>query len=246
MKRIYLLTIAMIALAGSAFAQISTDLQLLHAVNLGNPITIRSTGAPNSTFIYAFVNNGPSPITAADSIILKTPYDSRITLILTAGIPVNDTVFYLDTAQFTSGPASQMGYNWCDSAYVKGGPGRTFTDPTPANNKTCASVQIINQTTGIANVFSARRSSEVANLNVYPNPATNAVNFKYNFGNKVSDAHVLVRDIVGRVVYQESFKNGQSGEKVFNVNTSTFTNGIYMIEFLSGNTRSVGKFSIQK
>ena len=158
-----------------------------------------------------------------------------------AGIPVGDTVNFVDTFFFNSGPANGSMVNWCDTVWVKRG-ASALADPTISNNKTCKNLVVKNTTTSVFDVFTSGKNS-VAKLNVYPNPANNIVNFKHEFTGK--EAVVYVRDMVGRVVREE--KLGKLyGDRQISITVSDIPTGIYTVELTTEDYRSVGRVFIQR
>jgi len=75
---------------------------------------------------------------------------------------------------------------------------------------------------------------------VYPNPATDNVNFTTSF---LSYSTVTVYDVIGKIVATEEMVNGKSS-----LNTENFVPGIYSYRICDkeGNNISSGKFNIVK
>ena len=98
-------------------------------------------------------------------------------------------------------------------------------------------------TTGLVDIIKDKNLKEA--LVVYPNPASNNVNFDYNF-TKATTATVRVLDITGREVYTQSYGKQNTGKKSFNVNISSLPSGTYSIELVTDNAKAVSKFNIAK
>jgi len=81
------------------------------------------------------------------------------------------------------------------------------------------------------------KSNQVLNLSVYPNPASNNINFKVLANEVVSST--IVTDVLGKVVYT-------SKENSSEVNTENFANGLYTIVVLTQNNRYNSKFTVSK
>lgn len=98
-------------------------------------------------------------------------------------------------------------------------------------------------TTGIVDIIKDKHLKEA--LVVYPNPASNNVNFDYNF-KKATTATVRVLDITGREVYTQSYGKQNVGKQSFNVNIASLPNGTYSIELVTEENKAVSKFNIAK
>lgn len=144
----------------------------------------------------------------------------------------NDSVVYL-------GPPYQdfvdnQEYGFFVRAYdVEGG-----TDPNPNNNR--AVVRIIwNPTLSIKDMIAPVKRM---NLNVYPNPSSSNLNFKFNF-EKNDHASVVIRDLTGRVVFAKNYGRVTSGEVDYTIDISKLTPGNYTVELNGDYTSAVAKFS---
>jgi hypothetical protein len=244
MRKLYFLA-AFMMMAATSFAQRNCDLRVIHTII---PDTFKIATPTVPTIIrWGFINLGPNDaVLATDTLYLDRQNlntGGLLKLILpAAGIPVGDTVYFSDTLNLTSGPASGS-IQWCDSLWATQMGGSILADAVIANNKICKSVYVKNTTTGIADLFNGARSLNVHNLNVYPNPATNMIRFDYDFRN--SEVTVSVRDLVGRTVYQERI-NERNGMKQISVDVSTLTAGLYVVEVTTEDSKHVGRVLIQK
>lgn len=82
-------------------------------------------------------------------------------------------------------------------------------------------------------------------LNVYPNPANDQANVTFSL---VNDAAVVVTvtDLAGKVVYTSNEGNNAAGTHSLTINTSSFSNGVYMVNFSANNEVSTQKLVIRK
>ena len=92
-------------------------------------------------------------------------------------------------------------------------------------------------TTGINNLNKNNLS-----LNVYPNPASDVVKFTTTFA-KASKVDVRIMDITGRVVNTVNLGNVTAGSQTFSIDVSGLTNGSYMLEFTTDDSRGIAKFT---
>jgi len=96
--------------------------------------------------------------------------------------------------------------------------------------------------TFILNVESNVGVEELANLSdvvAYPNPATTEVTFEFTSANE--NTQVQIFDLLGNVVFNNTYSKG-----IVNVNTSNFTNGVYIYKLASDKNSAVGRLVINK
>jgi hypothetical protein len=80
---------------------------------------------------------------------------------------------------------------------------------------------------------------ELANVVVYPNPATTEVTFEFTSANQ--DTQVQIFDLLGNRVFDNTYSN-----ELVTVNTSNFTNGVYIYKLGTENNSSVGRLIVNK
>lgn len=243
MKRIYLLIALVFAIGATNNAKAQNiDLELYHVV-IGD--TMYYNGSLQNIIRWGFINNGPTALVAAtDTIILRRAYTTngangvRLSLPST-GLPVGDTVYFADTVGFSNAPSSNP-YNWCDTAAAFRS-GSAMTDTQPMNNFKCNSVTFIDQNpVSIANVVAEN------SMAVYPNPASNNITVSYNLSSSVTDAKLVIRNLVGQTVYQETVAENSVGTQSINVDVSSFSAGMYVAELNINGSKVVTKFSVAK
>jgi hypothetical protein len=111
------------------------------------------------------------------------------------------------------------------------------TDPNPANN--FAVQRIVWNSTSSIQEFAKK---DKADISAYPNPATNVVNFDFNF-DKASHAQVFVRDITGKVVYSKNYGRVNAGVQKFTADLSKLSAGNYVVELDTDTHSAVSKFT---
>ena len=74
---------------------------------------------------------------------------------------------------------------------------------------------------------------------VYPNPATTEVSFEFTSANE--DTQIQIFDLLGNRVFNNTFSN-----ELVTVNTSNFTNGVYIYKLGTANNSSVGRLIVNK
>lgn len=80
------------------------------------------------------------------------------------------------------------------------------------------------------------------NLNLYPNPANSLVNVSFNLADK-SEVTVNVYNTLGEIVYTEN-KGEMIGAQIVSINTENFSSGIYMVELVAGETKTVSRMNV--
>lgn len=79
--------------------------------------------------------------------------------------------------------------------------------------------------------------AETPNVTVFPNPTDEILNFKITENGK--SGQVRIFNMVGQMVFEQDFYAD------FNINTSTWQNGVYMVEMTIGESRKVEKILVQ-
>lgn len=248
MKKIYaLLAFAFLFSARASASPDTANLVVMHSVQTNDTVFIDSPSAPNFYVMYRFTNLGPDTLATTDTLFMNTPYANYYFLLTTVGgIGVGDTINFLDTVNFVSGPPDGT-IPWCDSIWAKHNNNTVITDPNLQNNKVCNNVIVHHiTTTGIGEkLVAGPKYKGQAILGLYPNPANNSFNFDYEFPVYGTDATVYVMDLAGRVVRQQSLGR-MNGTKKVSVDVSSLSTGTYFVELRANNVRSIGKLSIQK
>lgn len=80
----------------------------------------------------------------------------------------------------------------------------------------------------------SEHSQQTHDLQVFPNPATNELNYQFDVANK-ENIKISIHNIIGQIVYSEQIQNAIGTYKK-QINISNFTNGMYFIkiEFENG------------
>jgi hypothetical protein len=247
MKRIYLLFF-LIGISGSLFAQTrSVDLQLTSQVRSwqgNNKVLLVGDAAPApDTFRFIIKNLGPNDLTSADTIIFDTPYGSgfRGAIDATKGLKKDSTTVFQYVSKIGPGTLKSQSVSalpWCDSIWVSS-MGKIVADPAIANNKSCNNVEL---TVWATSINDANVSSNT--MAIYPNPASSQINVRFDFGSNAT-ATLAVRDILGKVVYQQDLGKNLAGEKEFSINSSNFASGLYFIELSVNDSKKVAKVTVQ-
>ncbi len=131
-------------------------------------------------------------------------------------------------------------------AYIVSRSGVWHDDPGVDINGTQATVGGDNQSvvenvtfgsTGIGTIKGLEKTA----LNVYPNPASDKLRFKFNFDNTTATARVT--DLAGRVILTKEFGK-LSGEKELSIDIAALNGGVYYLEPVMDNQRAISKFTV--
>jgi hypothetical protein len=95
-------------------------------------------------------------------------------------------------------------------------------------------------TTGIDFVSNTEKTS----LTVYPNPATDNINFEFSL-DKTSPVTVRVADVTGRTVLTKDLGKVSQGSQKVSLDVSSLKSGVYMIELNSDGRRAISKFNVK-
>lgn len=242
MKRIYLLFILLLAIGSKTFAQ---DLQLTN--NLTNPDTfLYNAGGAKTAYIiqWKFKNVGTAiPNDTSYKLVLHSPLYGKLTLKLPpagsgwpGGLPKDSSVYYMDTVGFTGAPSTNP-FNWCDTVETTKA-GVAQADANPTDNRTCKSVLFKQDPLTVGTV-----NGTEGVVSVYPNPASEKLNIKYNF-TASSKATITVTDMTGKVVIRKDMGT-VLGEKEFSVDVNNLVSGLYMVELSVNDKRFINKVTIQ-
>jgi hypothetical protein len=82
-------------------------------------------------------------------------------------------------------------------------------------------------------------------LSVYPNPANDEVNVAFSLSNEAL-VSVTVTDLAGKVIYSSKGENNVAGAHSIKINSSNFSDGVYMVNFKANNEVSTQKIVIRK
>lgn len=96
--------------------------------------------------------------------------------------------------------------------------------------------------TNASNTKNRTISTSAVNVNVFPNPVTDNVNFVFSTTEHV-DIAMEISDVMGKMVYQTRFAN--NGKKQLSVDMSELKDGTYFYTYFVNNIPYKGKFVVQ-
>ncbi len=183
--------------------------------------------------------------TGATSYVLTAgDLNTEVTLPIPGGFPLVAGTSYVvmvgslgdngasnDLVVGTAGVSEAQTSFYLDGIFGGGGT-LFFTTATPMVRMSFATIGIEENTASIA-------------LNVYPNPASDAVNVSFTL-TSASDVVINVTDLSGKVVATKSVANASVGTQNVELNTQTLSAGVYTVNFVSNNGISTKKLVIKK
>jgi hypothetical protein len=93
--------------------------------------------------------------------------------------------------------------------------------------------------------LSVKENDALSSFNVYPNPATEKVSIDFSL-TTASPIELTITDLSGKQVYASSLGNKAAGSHTVDVRTSTFAEGIYVVNFKTANGIITEKLVIKK
>jgi len=84
----------------------------------------------------------------------------------------------------------------------------------------------------------------VTSFGVYPNPASDKVAIEFELKNE-ANATIAITDLAGKTVYTQNVVN-KAGKNTVSVNTSSFSNGVYVVNFTTANGVVTQKLVVNK
>lgn len=204
------------------------DYELVGFVDENDQVITSLTLAWNEDFVprVALKNNGPSTIAADDTLSIlfyvDNQYISRTYIPgeRLTGLTTGRTAYFGDHVLFTAeqlDALNKQNFSVCyEVSYLY--------DIVPDNNRACIA---ISNPVGLTDY-------DANEVNVYPNPAANVVNF-----DNVLGATIFIYDLTGKVLYQ-----GEQTQKTLSMEVSNWNSGLYFARLVKNNQVSVEKFYI--
>ena len=80
---------------------------------------------------------------------------------------------------------------------------------------------------------------------VSPNPAAEIVSFSF-YNNDAKYVSLEIYDLLGNLMFADQFKGSVQTEQTFNLNTSSFNNGVYLYKMSTSNASHSGRLVVNK
>lgn len=197
---------------------------------------------------FDFTNHGPDVLPAGDSVFFVASGNLVLFSKLIQDLPVNGTISMNDMVYYYNPTQDSVPLDVCILhipqsvvTYPGGGhPATTYLDDNTANNSGCASVLLQGPSggTGIGS-----RNSTAENLYLFPNPASDKLQFDFLPG-AAGNTLAVVKDITGRVVSSKNISPATGGRHSLDV--ATLKPGIYFLELSAGKHIVRGRFVIAR
>ena len=81
-------------------------------------------------------------------------------------------------------------------------------------------------------------------MNLYPNPAADYTTLEFELLNDTKMSFEI-SDVTGKVVYSEALSNLSKGKHSINIDTQTFSEGVYFLNVRTGNNVTSKKLVIK-
>jgi hypothetical protein len=81
------------------------------------------------------------------------------------------------------------------------------------------------------------------NFSVYPVPANDLINIQ--FGDNIMETfNMTITDVTGRIIYSAEYSDVRPGQ-IYSINTSEYTEGLYLLNVISAGNRSIKKIVVR-
>ncbi len=206
----------------------------------------------------SFGNRGPDKLVTGDAFlfVVYTLKDGQKTVIhsnLAAGegndsIPFETLAVYERTFNFTiPGLTEPMQLDLCvevNSEGIVNGDSLVlaYYDPDKGNNIACNTLTVLPE--GTTSIVAA--DGEDIRFLIYPNPTRDKLYIQSGHKTAPDATQVVVRDITGRVLYQQTYTTDQAGPEPVMINVERFPAGMYTISLQTGADIATRKFTVKK
>ncbi len=254
MRKVYVLGLFMLAMAGGAFAQRAIDWSVEEIIT---PTALNSDTTVGTIFNIEVVlkNNGTGTVETTDTAAYQFVFQLASGQLLFAYPIVNGAAgFTLRPVHKQMAPGDTIHSSWRLTF-----PRYTFVSTNTLF--TCASI-LINRSADSINDAATANNVKTKNLvwwnrqgwgvgvndinttdlvNIYPNPASTEVNVSWNIGTVNSNATVRIFDINGRMVAKHMSASSAFEQRL---DISALETGMYMVEVTNGDLKTTKKLQV--
>lgn len=246
MKKILTLLLAAQLCGGLSFAQ-STLPHADISVQLTKPSADTTIAYGDSLSVsFNYTNNGPDMLSAGDTLFFDISGLLIYSVILQPMQP-NMTFVYNDVAYFYNPTDSALSVDLCVAIvpqeyiqYNNGGVAvTTYIDEDSTNDVDCRHVILQGPDTS-TNGIHGIAASEINELQVYPNPVIEHLTFELPVSVPNASIKMVITDVTGRKVIQQSTK--AAADQHYHLNVATLPAGVYFLNASAENRSWRTKF----
>lgn len=243
MKKVYLLFLFAFLLAGNALAQRSID-WALDELSEPTEITSNENNSTASVFAVLKLESGDSAF-VGDTVIMvlqintNPPIQGAFFFLLQKDMGVGDTVHWRNQLTINARVANSGNVTFTMASLLRNG-SDIVIEATPGNANNQISKNIVwynEQGWGV----SVSEVSDISDILVVPNPASNSVKVISNLVGATAQSIVRVYDLNGRLVAEKTFDRGGFQTSV---DVSALESGMYLVEVTAGDFRTTKKLQV--
>jgi hypothetical protein len=228
----------------------------------GDSVTLASSTADT----YQWIKDGIEIAGATDSVLVVNEsgvYGVKITIgaggciaettsldtIVVGSNPSVPNVSYQPaTDRITTNNSGNNNRQWYFNGFpIPGATDGFYASPTPGdyqleytNAAGCKTISPVFTYTGVGIV---NLGENTINFNMYPNPTNGLLNMEVNLANNNGPVECNVYSMVGKLVHSQNLIGTASGNAI---NLSDLSNGVYMVELVSGGERGIQRLVLQR
>ena len=254
MRKVYVLSLFMFAMASAAFAQRTIDWSVDEIISPTQLNSNQSNQTPIAVDAVLKLESGDSAFvgdtvayqlvirSTSDQLIVALPNGSLYVRALHKDMGVGDTMHLKVNLTLNAGinSSNNIKFQVLSVLLNRSNPINAETAPGNANNLGSKNIVWWNKQGWGVSVADVTLSDIV---NIYPNPATDQVTVDWEITSADNNRTVTIYDINGRVVLKEA-----ANADVFtqSINVSSLEAGMYMVEVQNGEFKSTQKLHISK
>lgn len=252
MNKTKLFTVLALLAANVTFAQRNINMEATLEAPLDGSSWTNGTEIPITLNV---TNHGPEDLVVGDTLFFLPNVEGVGVLvsILTEGIPSNASAVVFDEVLGLTAPSTPFTADLCVTLLDPNTAGLsaggvpitvTYADADTTNNTTCSSISLVDDTAGTSIINVNVDSREP--LNIYPNPATDKINFAVTVQQSVA-ASISVTDMMGRSIMTQEFGTIVAGkQEELSLDVAALPAGMYFVTLHAGERSFVGKVTIQR
>jgi hypothetical protein len=173
---------------------------------------------------------------------------SQDTIVVSANPSVPNISYQPATDRITTNNSGKNNRQWYFNGFpIPGATDGFYASPTPGdyqleytNAAGCKTISPVFTYTGVGIV---NLGENTINFNMYPNPTNGLLNMEVNLANNNGPVVCNVYSMVGKLVHSQNLSGTASG---YAISLSDLSNGVYMVELVSGGERGIQRLVIRR